>query len=77
MSDLDAEELFHLAMKASDSGDRDKTITYLKRSIELEPKAASIYVLAAEYAEIGMKRLKWTSGLQIASIKIVVNWHQI
>lgn len=54
MNDLDAEELFHLALKASADGDRDKTISYLKRSIALDPKANSVYLLAAEYAEIGM-----------------------
>jgi tetratricopeptide (TPR) repeat protein len=54
MNELDAEELFHLALKASEDGDRDKTITYLKKSIELDPQANSVYILAAEYAEIGM-----------------------
>ena len=54
MSELDADELFHLAMKASEAGDRDKTIIYLKRSIALQPQAKSIYILAAEYAELGM-----------------------
>ncbi len=65
MTDLDAEELFHLALKASESGDRDKTISYLKRSIALEPKAASLYILAAEYAEIGMYE-RATAGMHEA-----------
>jgi tetratricopeptide (TPR) repeat protein len=54
MNDLDAEELFHLALKASDDGDREKSISYLKQSIALEPQANSLYILAAEYAELGM-----------------------
>ena len=65
MNDLDAEELFHLALKASEDGDRDKTIQYLKRSIELDPKAESIYLLAAEYAEIGMMQ-RSIEGMQQA-----------
>ena len=54
MNDLDAEELFHLAMKASDDGNREKSISYLKQSIALDPQANSLYILAAEYAELGM-----------------------
>lgn len=65
MIDLDAEELFHLALDASEKGDRDKTLSYLKRSIELEPKATSIYILAAEYAEIGMMQ-RAIEGMQQA-----------
>ncbi len=65
MIDLDAEELFHLAMKASEEGDRDKTITYLKRSIALQPQAKSIYILAAEYAELGMMQ-RAIEGMQRA-----------
>jgi tetratricopeptide (TPR) repeat protein len=53
MKDLNAEELFHLALK---TGDRDKSISYLKRSIELAPAANSVYMLAAEYAASGMKQ---------------------
>lgn len=65
MNDLDAEELFHLALKASEDGDRDRTIRYLKQSIELDPKAESIYLLAAEYAEIGMMQ-RSIEGMQQA-----------
>lgn len=54
MNDLDAEELFHLALKASDEGNREKSISYLKQSIGLDPQANALYVLAAEYAELGM-----------------------
>jgi tetratricopeptide (TPR) repeat protein len=65
MTELDAEELFHLALKASEDGDRDKTIAYLKRSIDLDPQANSIYLLAAEYAEIGMMQ-RAIDGMQRA-----------
>lgn len=54
MPELDAEELFHLALKASEKGDNDKAIVYLKESINLQPRAESFYILGAEYAEIGM-----------------------
>jgi tetratricopeptide (TPR) repeat protein len=65
MSELDAEELFHLAMKASEEGDREKTISYLKRSIARQPQAKSIYILAAEYAELGMMQ-RAIEGMQRA-----------
>ena len=65
MSELDAEELFHLAMKASEEGDREKTISYLKRSIASQPQAKSIYILAAEYAELGMMQ-RAIEGMQRA-----------
>lgn len=54
MTDFDAEELFHLGLKASENGDKERSITFFKRAIELEPAAASYYLLGAEYAEIGM-----------------------
>ena len=55
ISHLDAEELLHLSIKAMQSNNHDTAITYLKRTIELEPSNAQAhYLLAAEYAEIGM-----------------------
>ena len=54
MTDFDAEELFHLGLKASETGDKERSISLFKRSIELDPAAASYYLLGAEYAEIGM-----------------------
>ncbi len=54
MNDLDAEELFYLAMKASDEGNREKTISLLKQSVATEPTANALYILGAEYAELGM-----------------------
>jgi len=54
MADFDAEELFHLGLKASEGGDKERSIMYFKRAIELEPAPASYYLLGAEYAEIGM-----------------------
>jgi len=56
MNDLDAEELFYLAMKASDEGNREKTISLLKQSIAREPQANALYILGAEYAELGMNK---------------------
>lgn len=54
MGSLDAEELFHLGLKASEAGDHEKAILRLKESLEKNPAAATQYILAAEYAEIGM-----------------------
>ena len=54
MPSLDAEELLHLAMQASQKGESDKAIVYLKESISQKPTAESLYILGAEYAEIGM-----------------------
>ena len=54
MTDFDAEELFHLGLKASEQGDKERSISFFKRAIELEPVPASYYLLGAEYAEIGM-----------------------
>lgn len=52
---LDAEELLHLAIKASERGDHDSAITYLKRAIEAAPdNGRAYYMLGAEHAEIGM-----------------------
>ena len=51
---LDSEELFHLAIKASEKKDHDKAISYLKESLALKADANTQYILAAEHAEIGM-----------------------
>lgn len=52
--DLDAEELFHLAMKASNEGDADKAIRYYKQSIEQDERGETCYLLGAEYADLQM-----------------------
>ncbi|OUS29783.1 hypothetical protein A9Q99_08110 [Gammaproteobacteria bacterium 45_16_T64] len=51
---LDHEELFHLALQASSTGDHDKAIRYLKEGITLSPTAKFYYILGAQHAEIGM-----------------------
>ena len=51
---LDAEELYHLALKASEKGDHEGAIVMLKQSITQKPNANTQYILAAEHAEIGM-----------------------
>lgn len=87
MSSLDAEELFHLALKASESGDHEKAILHLKDSLEKKPAATTQYILAAEYAEIGMypraiegmkKAVEadptlWTAYLQMGMLHLVLN----
>jgi len=54
-SDLDAEELLHLAMNASAEGKHEDAITSLKRAVTLAPQEGRIrYMLAAEHAQIGL-----------------------
>ncbi|MBU6955217.1 hypothetical protein [Hahella sp. HN01] len=54
MDNLDSEELFYLGLQASGKGDHEKAILFFKRSISLDCNAKNTYLLAAEYAEIGM-----------------------
>jgi tetratricopeptide (TPR) repeat protein len=52
---LDAEELFHLAVAASDRNDAASAIDLLKQAIEADPTAAKAhYLLGAEHAQIGL-----------------------
>ncbi|TCS37735.1 tetratricopeptide repeat protein [Paucimonas lemoignei] len=54
-SDLDADELLHLAIQASQSDRHDQAITYLKRAMAKAPENADIYYfLGAEHAQIGL-----------------------
>jgi tetratricopeptide (TPR) repeat protein len=52
---LDADELLHLALDASNKDNPESAITYLKRALDLEPADARVhYLLGAEHAQIGM-----------------------
>jgi Flp pilus assembly protein TadD len=52
---LDAEELLHLALKASNEHGHEQSITYLKRALELKPDEGRLhYMLAAEHAQMGL-----------------------
>lgn len=52
---LDADELMHLAMRASGQAQPEIAIGYLKRVIELQPDyGKAYYLLGALHAEIGM-----------------------
>ena len=52
---LDAEELLHLAVAASDRDQTDQAIGLLKRAIEVAPgHARAHYLLGAEHAQIGL-----------------------
>jgi tetratricopeptide (TPR) repeat protein len=54
-TDLDAEELLHLAVAASDRDQTDQAIGLLKRAIEAFPtNAKAHYLLGAEHAQIGL-----------------------
>lgn len=55
MTDLDAEELMHLGLRATQDNATDAALIYLKQSLELEPDdARALHLLAANYAQIGM-----------------------
>jgi tetratricopeptide (TPR) repeat protein len=52
---LDAEELLHLAVAASDRNDAASAIDLLKQAIEADPtEAKAHYMLGAEHAQIGL-----------------------
>lgn len=54
-SRLDADELLHLALDASQKNQHEQTLGYLKQAIEIDPKNAKVhYLLGAEHAQIGM-----------------------
>jgi len=52
--ELDADELFHLGIKASEQSSHEQAITYFKRSLIKKDNANTRYLLGAQYAEIGM-----------------------
>lgn len=52
---LDATEYLHLAINASNKGDHHAALSYLKEALNREPENAKVlYLLAAEYAELGL-----------------------
>jgi tetratricopeptide (TPR) repeat protein len=52
---LDAEELLHLALKATKTGDGDQVLGYLKRILETEAdNAMALYLIGAQHAQMGM-----------------------
>jgi tetratricopeptide (TPR) repeat protein len=52
---LDADELLHLAIAASDRDQTDQALGFLKRAIEVDPNNAKAhYLLGAEHAQIGL-----------------------
>lgn len=52
---LDADELFALAVRASDQQDSAQAISLFKRALEARPDfAAAHYLLGAEHAQLGM-----------------------
>ncbi|MCW8931135.1 MAG: tetratricopeptide repeat protein [Gammaproteobacteria bacterium] len=52
---LDADELLHFAIRASQNNESEKAILYLKHAIQQDPENAKLhYFLGAQHAEIGM-----------------------
>lgn len=52
---LDADELLHLAIDASQKDDNSGSLSYLKQALTIEPNNAKLhYMLGAIHAEIGM-----------------------
>lgn len=55
MSELDAEELFHLGLHALRNDDPHEAISCLKQCIDLAPThVKAVYLLGATYAQVGM-----------------------
>lgn len=53
--DLNAEELLHLALHATNHDEPEKAVVHLKRLLQIEPEnAQALYLLGALHAEIGM-----------------------
>ena len=53
--ELDADELLHLALLASNQAKHEESISYLKRAQSKAPKQGKIYnLLGAEHAQIGL-----------------------
>lgn len=52
---LDADELFHFAIQASQNKENDKAVLYLKQAIEQTPDDAKLYfLLGAQHADLHM-----------------------
>jgi tetratricopeptide (TPR) repeat protein len=52
---LDADELLHLAIRASEADKHEESISFLKRAVDIAPKNGKIhYLLGAEHAQIGL-----------------------
>jgi hypothetical protein len=74
---LDPSELFHLAVEAARRDDHGAAITYLKRAIDLpdgtvisvDDHARALYLLGAEYAQIGLVERAQDSMAQALALK--------
>ena len=54
-ADLDTEELMHLALRANEQADTEKTIGYLKQVLSVEPEnGMALYLLGAQHAQMKM-----------------------
>lgn len=52
---LDSEELMHLALKATETGEGDKVLSYLKQILATEAEhAMALYLLGAQHAQMGL-----------------------
>lgn len=54
-ADLDTDELMHLALRANEQADTEKTIGYLKQVLSAEPEnGMALYLLGAQHAQMKM-----------------------
>jgi len=54
-ADLDTDELMHLALRANEQADTEKTIGYLKQVLSAEPNnGMALYLLGAQHAQMKM-----------------------
>jgi len=54
MENLDQDELLHLAVQASQQGNAEKSLDYLKRAEKLGVNAKVLHMMAAEHASLGL-----------------------
>lgn len=54
MSELDAEELYFLAIDALQRSERDKALAFIKESVAIEATSQNVYLLGTMYADLKM-----------------------
>ena len=74
IDNLEADELFHLGVQASQEGDFDKAAAFFKRAGRISPGVDTSYMLGVAYAGAGMKELA-VCEMQDAIAQDAEAWH--
>lgn len=79
MSELDAEELYFLAIDALQRSERDKALAYIKESVELEPTSQNVYLLGTMYADLKMfdRAIEAYTAVLDADPELLIAWLQL